>query len=829
MGQGSQGPCQDCLTVNGFLYISNNIILIEYKTEVDVIFGQNRTHFTEFYINGVLKATEGFENVGFDASKVYSYSLDLEPYEGEKVEVEVKEYKTNDNETNGELLRETSRVLFDQTLLNDYDAGLAISVLTELSPNSCRGQTFTAFSGIPTENQIKEVCRQSPKLYIAEKNEGAAFLITFADLFYDRATWSYRNLSGAGTELDAESTNSNFQTILPSTTVVVGFNSVDLSFNADYNNSYPIVVKFYKGGSVVQTIVIPLLVVGEKTDLTSNPKSTLSAPIPQMILHNPIGDGSESFMETSSKTCSQITTSMDGSQNTNAYLDVQVGVEGSVVGIPFEAYGSARTDVTTEQGNSQQVVSESCLSMIESIKIFNSEDDEITVEGTDGDLFIGMSTRYKYGPSIKISHTNCGVAVTNGIGIQVEKTFPFAKRQIDIEREIQTINQTLASNNGLSDQDLRYLENDRDAWQQMVDKNKAYVQNSQNELRVYDVQSGISQDFSLEVSRTGSFTMETKLFVENSVSGTAGVKVAGTGFEAGGGVKVSNTVSNGNTTSTDYSDVTGFSLLENDPGDIVKIRVKEDKRFGSFIYELVENGSQTSCPYIGGARRDLPALRVGPEETNYLKIEDAPIGDGENDLALVNLKICNNSGSNETRDYLLLAPETRSAIILYSGTPLTNSGVILRDIPSGTCEDVFVTIDQPEANVTSFKDIQFELTDLCEQYEAPSAQVSIDIEFTRATSTKDIPVALRTATLEQNIPNPTSAQTMIGFHIPPVAQRAQLQIVGIGGRVIRDLNITSKGAGQINLDTQNLQQGLYFYRLVIDGFQIDTKRMAILK
>jgi hypothetical protein len=70
---------------------------------------------------------------------------------------------------------------------------------------------------------------------------------------------------------------------------------------------------------------------------------------------------------------------------------------------------------------------------------------------------------------------------------------------------------------------------------------------------------------------------------------------------------------------------------------------------------------------------------------------------------------------------------------------------------------------------------------------------------------------------------------MVGFHIPSVAQRAQLQIVGIDGRIVRDLDITSKGDGQINLQTQNLQQGIYFYRLLIDGFQIETKRMIITK
>lgn len=826
--QGSQGPCEDCLTFNSFFFVYNNQVIVTYKTEVDVIFGQNRTHFTEFYVNGVLKSTEGFENVGFGASKEYSYGINLEEYAGMKLEVEVKEYKTNDNKTNGEKLRETSRVIFEKTPLQYADLDRLISVTNlDGSPNSCGEQRFTTFNGIPSEAQIKQVTQQSSNLFVAPKGESAVFIVTYFTGLYDKVTWSFRNRAGEGTELNPEEVDW-LPAIVPSKSVLVGFNSLDVSFNSEYNSSYPMVVKFYKSGAVVNTIVIPLLVVGQRTDLT-NAKTTMSAPIPSMILHNPVGDGSESFMATTAKTCSQVTTAMDNSQNNNAYLDVQVGVEGSVVGIPFEAYGSARTDVTTEQGNSKQMVSETCLSSAENMKIFNSEDDETEYEGTDGDLFIGMSTRYRYGPSITVSHTNCGVSVTNGIGIQVEKTFPFAKRQIDIEREIESIEQTLQNpNSGLSDKDRRFLENDLSAWQQMVAKNKAYVENSTNVIRQYDVQKGVSQDFSLEISRSESFTLETKLFVENSVSGTVGVKVAGTGFEAGGGVKISNTVSNGNTTSSDYSNITGFSLLENESGDLVKINIKEDKRFGSYIFELVEEGSKTSCPYIGGARRDVPALSVGPEHSDYLDIPDAPIGDGENDRALVSMQVCNYSESNEARDYLLLSPETRSAIILYSGTPLTNSGVILRDIPAGACQEVYVTIDQPEANVKVFKDIQFELTDLCQQYEAPSAAVSIDIEFVeKVTSTSLLPEELRTAKLGQNSPNPATETTQIPYHIPAAGRQAKLEIMGMDGRVVREFKIDGKGDGQINLPTQSLYQGIYLYRLMIDGIQIDTKKMTI--
>jgi hypothetical protein len=81
--------------------------------------------------------------------------------------------------------------------------------------------------------------------------------------------------------------------------------------------------------------------------------------------------------------------------------------------------------------------------------------------------------------------------------------------------------------------------------------------------------------------------------------------------------------------------------------------------------------------------------------------------------------------------------------------------------------------------------------------------------------------------VEQNTPNPVSGITTIRYHVPEQSTSAMLTLTNTKGQVVKTLTLGSKGAGQVNLNTQALAAGTYQYTLYVDGRQTDTKRLVI--
>jgi hypothetical protein len=80
--------------------------------------------------------------------------------------------------------------------------------------------------------------------------------------------------------------------------------------------------------------------------------------------------------------------------------------------------------------------------------------------------------------------------------------------------------------------------------------------------------------------------------------------------------------------------------------------------------------------------------------------------------------------------------------------------------------------------------------------------------------------------LNQNVPNPFAEQTTITYNVPEKYGYAQIIFSTIDGRILKTVDITKKGHGQLNVFANDLGNGLYTYSLVVDGKVIDTKKMV---
>lgn len=81
--------------------------------------------------------------------------------------------------------------------------------------------------------------------------------------------------------------------------------------------------------------------------------------------------------------------------------------------------------------------------------------------------------------------------------------------------------------------------------------------------------------------------------------------------------------------------------------------------------------------------------------------------------------------------------------------------------------------------------------------------------------------------LFQNHPNPTGTSTFIDFYLPNGITRAFINITDSNGKLIDSIELTNSGYGQIEADCKNLAEGVYYYSLIIDSQEIDTKSMVI--
>jgi hypothetical protein len=79
--------------------------------------------------------------------------------------------------------------------------------------------------------------------------------------------------------------------------------------------------------------------------------------------------------------------------------------------------------------------------------------------------------------------------------------------------------------------------------------------------------------------------------------------------------------------------------------------------------------------------------------------------------------------------------------------------------------------------------------------------------------------------LDQNQPNPFSESTVIKYNVPEKYGYAQLIFTTIEGRILKTIDITKKGAGEITVYANDLSNGIYTYTLVVDGKTVDTKKM----
>ena len=83
------------------------------------------------------------------------------------------------------------------------------------------------------------------------------------------------------------------------------------------------------------------------------------------------------------------------------------------------------------------------------------------------------------------------------------------------------------------------------------------------------------------------------------------------------------------------------------------------------------------------------------------------------------------------------------------------------------------------------------------------------------------------ATLLQNIPNPFSQTTSIKCFIPSNSKASSLLVFDMNGTLKKTIPISGTGDITLAINGKELIAGMYYYTLVIDNNEIDTKKMIL--
>ena len=121
------------------------------------------------------------------------------------------------------------------------------------------------------------------------------------------------------------------------------------------------------------------------------------------------------------------------------------------------------------------------------------------------------------------------------------------------------------------------------------------------------------------------------------------------------------------------------------------------------------------------------------------------------------------------------------------------------------------------------------IASLQEQINELKANSSLRSTTNEMETTGAVDAVVAQCKLYQNAPNPFGQDTRIKYYLPQEVKTAYLCIYDLRGTQIKQILIAQRGEGSQLILGSELAAGMYLYALIVDGKEVDTKRMIIQK
>lgn len=436
--------------------------------------------------------------------------------------------------------------------------------------------------------------------------------------------------------------------------------------------------------------------------------ATVSPEVPFMILRDPPGDGSYSFLSNNTTTRTAMRFFSKSDQSSKAWGEVKVGnktLQGMGIFIETEFWASIKGSF--EVGASLNSTTEFGLSISNKEEFTTSGNPGIT--GESGDLFVGsaMNIIYALTDVIRYNPESCAVETSTDI---IMGTDGFATTFMYTESHIRNVlipdlaaieNLYKKENNDSS----KLYANQIDVWRQTLERNQELKQKA---VKINNRSFSAGSDFnsSVEVSTSSSISLEFSLFIEKSVGVEAGIEIAGVGFSGGIEAKFRSELGGSKSQNIEHKRTTGFYLKDDDLGDFFSVDIKEDLVYGTPVFALVSGRS--SCPWEPGTQ---------PREGVQLTVDKPVQYDISQDAAaafVLNLGNTSQSGEDQTYNLVFLQESNPEGAVLTLGGSEVQGGILTPyNIPAGSSLNATVTVKRgPQSN--AYRDLRFALLSSCD-------------------------------------------------------------------------------------------------------------------
>jgi len=87
--------------------------------------------------------------------------------------------------------------------------------------------------------------------------------------------------------------------------------------------------------------------------------------------------------------------------------------------------------------------------------------------------------------------------------------------------------------------------------------------------------------------------------------------------------------------------------------------------------------------------------------------------------------------------------------------------------------------------------------------------------------------SLSGVSMEQNVPNPFSHETVIKFNLPQEINNAYMAVYDLTGKQLKKITLNERGTSSITITGDDLSAGMYIYTIIADGTAVSSKRMVV--
>lgn len=534
--------------------------------------------------------------------------------------------------------------------------------------------------------------------------------------------------------------------------------------------------------------------------------TTVTPELPLLILRDPPGDASSSYLESSQSLETALSFSTKEAENENIWAKVKVGTK-FMVGFgyttEFSIWGELGGSVDIGASTSRN---EEFITKITSSERFSTSDNP-EVTGTEGDVFVGgaMNIIYAIADEVRLND-DCMIETDESLIMGNDGFFTTYIYTEDHIRNvlIPDLNR-LAVLNEVNNPDTSAFYLDQiSVWQQTLQRNEdlkraaVFIENK-------SFSANAPYTSTTTASSTERMSIEYTATIDAEVTAELGLEVAGVGVSGGAKVKMRMETGESQTRTSTEETTTGFTLSDNDQGDFFSVDIKADPVYKTPVFDLVSGRS--SCPL---------EPRTQPRDDLQLRAENLVETNVDPDQAAVfRLLLLNTSQSEETRDYLLSFKQgsnPEGARVRVGGSEV--QAPIPYSIPFG--EQQLVTVEVTRGpNAFTYNDLEFCLTSACD----PDVSNCVKVSAYFQTECSDISLTTPEANWVVNAADAGRQTIRLTDYNKQSLDRVIIEQSSIGTgtwttqRILQPVDLTDQPSGTtINLDLSSLRDGRYELR-----------------